>query len=328
LERTTKEDLAESAVEGIIRQDPQRGLAELASGKWGEYLNADRANALTRTAELGIRAQEVERLRAEAAAEKAQVKARQATADSFLPKIFGADGVTLTTKEIINSNLLPEQKEHYIGLVQRVSTAGDRLKTDPNTFIDLFQRINLPDGDPNKIVDETKLDAYFGKGLDMTSLSQLRTEMQGRRTAEGQIENDLKKGVIDAAKSALTGTNSLFRIRDPNGDVQLQKFMSFFLPEYQRQRQAGKSAQELLDPDSPSYLGKAIDRFKRSPTQMMQDMIQDAPALGGTPGAAGPNLPTPPTAPAGATKTAVGAGGSTIYLVNGKWVDASGKPVQ
>lgn len=326
LERTTKEDLAESAVEGTIRQDPERGLAELASGRWGEYLSADRASTLTRTAEIGIRAKEIERARIEAAAEKAADKARQATADSFLPKIFGQDGVTLTTQEILRSNLKPEQKEHYLNLVQRVSTADTKLKTDPAVMIDLFQRINLPDGDPNKIVDETKLDAYFGKGLDMTSLSHLRGEMQGRRTEEGRIEADLKKGLVDAAKTALTGTNSLFRIRDPNGDVQLQKFMSYFLPEYQRQRQAGKTAAELLDPDSPSYLGKAIDRFKRSPTQMMQDMIQDAPALGGQGAAA--NLPVPPTAPAGATKTAVGAGGSTIYLVNGKWVDASGKPVQ
>lgn len=332
LERTTKEDLAESAVEGIIRQDPERGLAELASGKWGEYLSADRASSLTRTAEIGIRAKEIERQRAEAAAEKAAAKARQATADSFLPKIFGADGVTLTTREVLDSNLEPPQKQHYIELIQRVSTASDKLKTDPAVMIDLFQKINLPDGDPNKIVDETKLDAYFGRGLDTTSLDYLRREMQGGRTAEGRIENDLKKGLFDVAKTTLTGTNSLFRIRDPNGDLQLQRFMSYFLPEYQRQRQAGKTAAELLDPDSPSYLGKAIDRFKRSPTQMMQDMIQDAPALGGTPGAAAApsSLPTPPAGdiPSRATSRAVGANGVAIFLVDGVWVDVNGKALK
>lgn len=284
LETDTKKQLALSAVEGTINLSPELGKRQLTEGRWDEYLDADNKSQLLRQADTGIRAKEVETERARVAAERAQEKARQATADSFLPKIFDPDGPSLSTADILRSNLTPAQKEHYIGLVERVSKASTKLETSGPVMIDLYNRIHLPDGDPRKIVNEDDLDGYFGKGLNIESLRQLRDEMRGRRTSEGIIESDLKKGLVTTARSALTSTSDMLGSRDPRGDEQLQKFMSYFLPEYDRQRKAGKTPLELLSPDSPDYLGKSIDQFKRPWDEILRDRLPQigAPRPAGT----------------------------------------------
>jgi hypothetical protein len=66
-------------------------------------------------------------------------------------------------------------------------------------------------------------------------------------------------------------------MRDPKGDEQLQRFMSWFLPQYQQQRQSGKTAVQLLNPDSPDYLGKGLQQFTRPRAQMMKDIVDSNP---------------------------------------------------
>jgi hypothetical protein len=139
-------------------------------------------------------------------------------------------------------------------------------------MISLYQRIHLPDDDDKKLRDENELNKYFGNGLSMSDLNHLRDEMQGRQTTAGQIEGDLRKQVLEIAKGKLTKSNPLTGFRDPVGDEQMQRFMVFFLDEYKNQRAKGKSAVELLSPDSPMYLGKNINQFVRTPQQILRDM--------------------------------------------------------
>ena len=70
---------------------------------------------------------------------------------------------------------------------------------------------------------------------------------------------------------------------------------------------------QLLDPDSPDYLGKAIGRFQRTPQQFMSDLINGAGAS---------------DVAQRATSTATGKDGQKIYKVDGAWVDQDGKPVK
>lgn len=277
LERTTREEMALSAVQGIIDKDPHLGLKEIANPKWAQYLDADKVVTLKREAEIGIRAEEVERARVEAAAEKAAEKQRQGVMDGFVQKLYDPAGPSLTTQDVLKSSLKAEQKEHFIKLIEATSKPT-AIKTDPAAFQDAFTRMRLPADDPQRISDERQLDDYFTSGkITFEDLGRLRTEFSGRRTAEGQIEGKLKDGLLAVAKSTLTKTNSIIGIRTPKGDEALQGFTAWFLNEYDTQRKAGVSALELLSPDSPKYLGKMIDKFKVPLTDVINDALKEPP---------------------------------------------------
>jgi hypothetical protein len=117
----------------------------------------------------------------------------------------------------------------------------------------------------------------LGHGLNYTGLTQLRAEIQGKRTEEGSAER-LKKGALDTAKNMLTGTNPLLNMRDPKGDENYQRFMQEFLGAYEKARKSGTDMDEFMSMDGA--LGKMIGKYKRSPAQMMQDMFSGADALG------------------------------------------------
>lgn len=267
LAEDSREQLALSAVQGEIAQNPDVALARLNKGAWDSHLDADKTVTLKRSAESAIHARLVESDRLERAAAKARADAERKTEDSYFAR-FVKDPTSLSAVEIANSNLNPDDKWKWYG---RISTGDKPMKTDAGVFKDLFERIHLPPDDPRAITDEKQLDPHFGNGVAPDSLNFLRTEISGRRTPEGMIESEMKKRMFDTAKSALSGSNSLLGIRDPKGDEQLQRYMAYFLPEYDKQRKAGKSAVELLDPGSPEYLGKAIQQYKRPWDDVLRD---------------------------------------------------------
>ncbi len=274
LRNNTRQELALSAVQGLIRQDPTEALDQLKSGKWAQYLDADKTYTMQRSAEIAINAAEVERDRIDRAKAKAQVEAQRATENEFIAKLV-EDPNSLSAKEVSNSNMTPDDKLKWLGIIGKAGKPG-AIKTDPAVYLDTYQRIGLPPDDPRHL-GEDDLPALVGHGLRLEDVNSFRSEIQGKKTEAGRIEGELKDGLLKLAKTSLTGADPLFRIRDRKGDEQLQKFTAWFLPEYSRQRQAGKSAVDLLDPNSKDYLGKAIDQYKRPRAVFMHDLMEDNP---------------------------------------------------
>lgn len=272
LAETTRKELALSAVQGMINADPEAALQELNNGKWAQYLDADKTVALKRNAEISIRANELERDRIERAKEKAQKAAATATETEFITKLV-EDSTSLSPVDVARSNLSPDDKIKWLNILKG---KPEVIRTVPEVYLDVYERIQLPPDDP-RYVSEDMLPAFVGKGLTLENVNSFRMEASGRKTEAGQIEHDLKDGLVKLAKSSLTGSDPLFRLRDPKGDEQLQKFMTWFLPEYSAQRKAGKSAVELLNPESPAYLGKALEQYKRTPAQFLKDMMENNP---------------------------------------------------
>ena len=280
----TRKEIGLSAAQGVIRMDPELGLKKLQNGDWDAYLDADKKFALEKNAEVTIRSKEIEAERVVRAREKAEEKAREATGNELIAKLI-KDPTSLSATEIADSNLKWEDKARFNNMLQ-TAIKPETIKTDPDTMIKLWERIHLPDGAEGKITREEEVESLFGKGLTLSDVNALRSEIQGRRTDDGKIESDMKAGLLRVARTSLSGTNQLTGIRDPKGDEQYQKFLVMFLPEYSKQRQAGKTPQQLLDPESPDYLGKSITRFKRPAKDMMRDLITEngsivGPALGG-----------------------------------------------
>lgn len=272
LEQRGELDLAKAAMRGWIQLNPEYAREKLKQGAFDKELGADGKAQMFGEVEQAVRAKEIEAERAERLAERALKKQQQTTQNDFLQAMV--DG-KLDSKTILNSNLDAfgsGSKEQFLNMLKMANSPEAKLKTDPDTMIHLYTRIHLPDGDPNKLMDENELNGYFGRGLSLTDLNHLRDEMQGRQTEAGQIENDMKKAVIDIAKGQLTKSNPLTGFKDPIGDEQMQRWMVQFMAEYKQQRGAGVPAKDLLNPDSPQYLGKTIAQYKRTNQQIMRDL--------------------------------------------------------
>lgn len=260
------EGLAESAVRGWIQNNPADAKAQLHGGQWDEFLSGDKKKQLLGEADQAIRAAEAEKAKAKRDAKEARELQQIGTQNQFL-ELF-AQG-KLTTKQVLASDLDPfgsGSKETFISMIKTQAKEGTgAMKTDPGVMLDLFTKIQS-----GQIRDENDLNQYFGRGLNIESLNQLRAEVQGRRTTEGKIEGQLKDGVIAVAKAALTKSNPMLGIKDPEGEERLQSWMNWFLPEFDKQKKAGKTATELLNPESPDYLGKNIKAYQRSPTEILR----------------------------------------------------------
>jgi len=282
-------ELAKSALRGWIKMSPEYAEQQLDSGRWDAHFDGDTKAQMYGQVRIAKNGMEAEREHAQQLQRRAIEERQEVTKKAFLEKLTTG---SLSPREILDSNLDSTQQEHFIRMVRTMGDENSVIRTDPHKFMNLWDRVHLPDNDPNKLRNEDELNGYLGRGLSLDGINQLRAEMQGKKTTQGGIEAELKKGMVEIARGSLTKSNALTGLRDPAGDEQMQKFMSFFLSEYAAQREQGKTALQLLSPDSPDYLGKHIQRFTRSQQQILQDLTGAPPVADPAPT---PNISPNPT---------------------------------
>lgn len=287
LKEYAQSELAKYSVIGRINANPANMLVELKAGDSKDP--AVRALDPAARLELEVRARQtlnaqyIDQEHQMALAKQALELQQKKTQNGFLSAMQNGQ---LTADRVLNSNLDPfgsGSKDEFLNMLRARDKAP---KTDSTTFNELFARINLPDTAPGKITNANQLNSYLIDGrLDIQDLDKLRAEVEHKGTADGEAEAKLKSGIFEVAKSTLTKSNPLIGLQDPIGDENLQRFTSWFLSEYQRQRGAGKTPTELLSPDSPDYLGKRITNYVRNPQQIMQDVLKSAttPAVSAIP---------------------------------------------
>lgn len=182
-------------------------------------------------------------------------------------------------------NNIPGDTLHYLQMRATYNSANSSgaatkdNKTYGDEFTDLFHNIHSPDGTPGKINDITQLQAKVGTGLTISGYDKLVNEMSSKKTPDGEAESDMKKQFFEMAKSQISGKDPALGIADPKGQEQYLKFMTKALSDYDKGKSDGKSAAQLLNPDSKDYIGSSIGLFKRPTSVWMNDMIQDNPDL-------------------------------------------------
>jgi hypothetical protein len=195
-----------------------------------------------------------------------------------------SDKPTVNLDQIIaNPSLTPQAKMRMTEQLEKATGADKAEHTYGPGFYDLYKRIHLPEGDPQRLTDSGELYGHVGKGGDLTvsGVDKLNAEIQGRKTPEGVAESEMKAQFLKNARAQITGTDEGLHIEDPKGDELYLKFLADVLPRYDAQRREGKSAATLFNPESPDYLGKTISGFKRPMDQWFADTILDHPSEGG-----------------------------------------------
>jgi hypothetical protein len=219
---------------------------------------------------------------AQMAADKARLAAQEAAADGHFKAITALinDPNALQTEigkingdPALNYNLrksLVDAAEAHLsrGIQHETETYG-------NGFWQAYQDIHRPAGDPRRITDPTQLYTRVGPNGDLTlsGVDKLTSEITARRSPEGESESLMKKQFLENARHQISGTEEGLHFKDPKGDELYLKFLAQALPAYDAAKAGGKSAAQLLDPDSPDYLGRNIATFKRPMAQWMNDMM-------------------------------------------------------
>jgi hypothetical protein len=292
---TTAQDLAKSAVEGLIRTDPQAGLAALKDGKFDQYLKGDAAYTLEKQATIAINAQEIQAERAQRLAEKAQKAQEDAIGSDWLNRLQPDAQNPLSAKDILNAPVSTTFKEHWIGMLDRANKPDPLTQVSNANATQLFADMRRPDGDPLKITDTKAIDdKYIAGGLTRTDHDWLVKQFTENRDEQGQRLSKRQADFVASIKNAIDKANPLTgKSLDPTGPQQYYAFVRYVDSKVQQYRQAGKDPFDLLDPAKPDFLGKpeTVQMFQKT---MKESLAYMSSQLSRQPGAVAPVGAVPP----------------------------------
>lgn len=275
IQREMNSSFAQSSLQGMISNGrSQQALDSLKGGAWGDYLDGQTTFKMQKEAEQGINAERIQKDRQDALARQAQQQAQDATQSAFLSRLQPDADKPLTAQDILKSNLDnfgSGSKDQFLKMMK--ASSEEKIKTDPQVYLGLAQRIGLPDGDPNKITDRGVLYDAFTKGnLTHQSLNELTEELRGGKSDEGQQLQLMKNNFMQIAKDRLTKTQPMLGLKDPDGDERYQMWMSDFNRQFNAGIKAGKSPQSMITPGTPDYLGNTIQTYQRSTQEILKSM--------------------------------------------------------
>ena len=231
------------------------GIAAFDSLPWQKQYD------LVQTAEQQVRANMVRDNQVQALKDKQSAEQQDKTMQGMLEKIQKDQ---LTPDDVMGSTLNFQQKEH---MLRSIDAQTNKLnKTDPRIWNDVWTRINLPEDDPQKIVDPDTLYGYVGKGISLNDMGQLQAVITGK----GGPTAELRKAFIKQAQSRISGSNPMMGIADPEGDQQFYAFMSTFQQSISDGQKEGKSMSQMLNPQSKDYVGWTIDKYARNSKERTQ----------------------------------------------------------
>lgn len=123
---------------------------------------------------------------------------------------------------------------------------GEFIKSDPALVNSLRQRIYLPDGDPNKLMQPGQLIQYQAHGLNYQDGERLKKEMAEANTPEGNPFLKSKKDITDRAGRMLTQSMRPEVLAHPDIAQEAAYRYNFWLDgKIKAERAAGKNAEQI-----------------------------------------------------------------------------------
>jgi len=160
---------------------------------------------------------------------------------------------------LVDPTLRPEDKQTLIAFGTHLANQPE-AKTDPSVFNDYWRRANLPLDDPNRLTDqELQSAAAQGKIAKASDMNQIFEAMHGSKSPAGVRMGKFMNNLQDMAKNALMNPNyRAAHMPDPVGDAAVAEFMSTVPDRLAQGRAAGKTDEQLLNPNSADFIGKEI----------------------------------------------------------------------
>jgi hypothetical protein len=189
-----------------------------------------------------------------------------------------------------DTRLTSTDKENLYGFSERVLTksAGGDAAHFGSGYYDALSKINLPNGDPDRINSVSQLIARAGQDGDLNSagVERLTGVLGSLNKPENAAFTAVQKGALTYAKNQLSFEvdNGLFKLRDVNGENAFNiGFIPAFYKAWDAGVAAGKSPNDFMNKDAIDGL---VKQFKRDPAALAHDMsVASNPTLAGGPAA-------------------------------------------
>jgi hypothetical protein len=158
-----------------------------------------------------------------------------------------------------------------IGILER-RLKEPKVASDEN-LRSVVARIHADAEDPAAITSEAQIKAeYIGGKLTWEQMQRAEREFQDRLTLPGQVQAEMKKRMFREA-------DSLYSKADPEmAQAMSAKFTSYALQELEEAQKRGESTRELLDANSPKYLGRKAQTFLRDPKEVFKSTVNKVKA--------------------------------------------------
>jgi hypothetical protein len=250
---------------GHIDINPGRALKALESGRDDAQLGGDLKGWLLNKAKKKLRDNDLQsRLNAKKEADALKQEQRKIQ-DTFLEKFVKGD---LSIKEVVDSKLEPFGSGSQNQF--RIMLSSGASKGSSSSFRMLLKRINLDHDDPSRLWESKEIvDALAGGKINTTEANELYRYLEGTKTPEGIAVHKLKKLTMDSAEQLIA--KNRWGIPNSFGTDEFKQFVIWFNAEFDRLTREGKSPIQLLDKNSPDYLGKQILRFVKPLKEQMRD---------------------------------------------------------
>lgn len=279
--RMAKEQLAESAVRGRIRQDPVRAKQVLEAGFWDDELTGEKRAILLSSADTAIKAREVAANQALAEERRQQAELRHQTDRNLMAKYllhqenpgnpeFPAVTATEVAQEMAAGRLDGGVGRAIINMME-ADSKEKTLKSDNSTYWKLFGRITLPWGHPDKLTSmQDVYDAAAQRKLTSKNVEQLAADFEKARNEDGLRLVEDRRIFLDSMKSSITHSNLLLGKLDQEGDVNFGRFSKMVRDEEAKAIKENRDPHELYDESSKYYLGKRLGKYRKTMEQSME----------------------------------------------------------
>lgn len=296
-----KEKIVKAGAIGAIAKssDPERTAQEYAD-RYPQYLNGADAKALAANARQQIRADRADAAYQRHNAEIDKKNRSDSAEGEILKRVYSDDPKIMSqvsVKSIVNNpDLTNPTKEKLIRLVDREMKPESDAKISAQNSRDLFKRIYLPDGDPNKITDLAPINqARIDGQITKADHKDLREEVAQARTPEGEKLGKEREEFFKRYAASIDGA------MDYGGHSALgSQKMYLFTQDVRRQeadlRKKGQDPHQLYDPRSPSFIGKPenIAKYHVSMSEAQKFETQMRGVRDGLPSATGTPPPKTP----------------------------------
>ena len=265
--RSSVNAMAKAAVQGKIREAPRVALNGLETGWMTDKLDNKDTPVLINAAKTAVHALEIDEDRAYREAERQRVAKARSISNKLLTKLAAHDAdptnPPLTAQDLIDSGLGEVDDNGFQSLISVLHTRSkeggtDKIRTDPATFINLFNRIHANSGDSKKLTDELAIQDAFGKQqrLSYADMVHLRKEFQESRTPDGARLSEVKKNHLDLIKTQITKSNMLLGKLDQDGDYMMLLYTLDVNKRIEDARKAGERSAYVVRSESCGFCGE------------------------------------------------------------------------
>ena len=264
-------DLAEAAVRGMIRSNPDLAKQNLKDGVFSKFFDSDETKRLigeANTAESAIR---IQAERDEQAAEDSQVVAQKAAKRKWLLAL-NSDTPPRLEEILADPDVKNEDIVFFMNYYKSVNEDGEK-QTDEDLVSTLIARTFLPIGDPDRITDTDQIYAFVQDGLTVTDANRIAGVFNNENSVLLEGEKALRAITRKSVSDSLRGTSAILGLKDPIGNRLYNQWQveSLGFVESTLAANPETNPNEFYDPNSKLWLGHLAEKYQRTPGQILRD---------------------------------------------------------